>query len=217
MVKERFIFSFSFKLKMNKVLKLLIASDTFLWSGLGLIAPVLAIYIKDYLPGGSLTVVGVASMIFLITRVILQLIFSKIFTPKDRFWMVVVGTFCIALVPFFYMIARTVWHFYLAQVIYGFGAGLAFPAWFSLFASNLTKGQQGHEWAIYSAWVGISTGVAAFLGSWLANKISFNFVFLLAGCFALAGMIVLLRLQKENLKKVMPHEMFVAKHKHLCR
>lgn len=199
---------------MNKILKLLIASDTLLWTGLGLIAPILAIYIKDYLPGGSLTVVGIASMIFLITKVILQLIFSKIFEPKDRFWMVVLGTFCIGLVPFLYIVAKNVWHFYLAQIIYGFGAGLSFPAWFSLFASNLTKGKEGHEWAIYSGLVGIGMGGAAFLGSWLAHKVNFNLVFILAGCLALCGMAILLRLQKENLKKVKMHKMFVSKHKH---
>ncbi|MCS7134265.1 MAG: MFS transporter [Candidatus Pacearchaeota archaeon] len=197
---------------MNKTLKLLIASDAFLWAGLGLVSPILAIYIKDYLPGGSITVVGVASMVFLLTKVTLQLIFSKIFQPEDRFWMVVFGTFLIATVPFIYLVAKNIWQFFLAQLIYGFGAGLSFPAWFSLFASNLTKGKQGYEWSIYSAWVGISSGVSAYVGSWLANFFGFEFVFFLVGIFALTSASILLTLQKEGLKKKAKHEMFVGRH-----
>lgn len=200
---------------MNRILKLLIAADTLLWSGLGLISPILAIYVKDHLIGGSLTVVGIAAMIFLVTRVTLQLIFSKIFNPKDRFWMVVFGTFLIAFVPFLYMLSKNIWHLFLAQIIYGFGAGLSFPAWFSLFASNLTKGREGTEWSIYSAWVGISTGVSAFLGSWVASLFGFGFTFFIAGIFAISGMLVLLRLQKEKIEKISRHEMFGSKHKYL--
>ncbi|MEM4703179.1 MAG: MFS transporter [Candidatus Pacearchaeota archaeon] len=198
---------------MNRIVKLLIASDTLLWTGLGLVSPILAIYIKDYLPGGTIAVVGVATMLFLITKVILQLTFSKIFYPKDRFWMVVVGTLFVASVPFIYLSATAIWHLYVAQIVYGFGAGLAFPAWFSLFASNLTKGKQGHEWSIYSGFVSIGMGAAALVGAWLAETVSFSLVFILAGCFGVAGMIVLLGLQRENLKKILPYQMFINKHK----
>jgi len=197
---------------MNRTLKLLIASDSLVFSGIGLISPILAIFITGSLQG-TLTAVGIATAIFLIVRVILQLIFSKVFNPKDRFWMVVCGTFMIAIVPFIYLSCNSVGHLYLAQVVYGAGAGLAWPAWFSLFASNLTKGREGTEWSVYSAFVAGGTGATAYFGSLLAEKIGFNFVFVLAGCISIAGMIILLGLQKENLKKILPSEIFVAKHK----
>lgn len=198
---------------MNRILKILIAGDAFLWAGIGLISPILAIYIKDNLIGGSIAAVGIASMIFLLTRVTLQLIFSRIFYPKDRFWMVLFGTFFIALTPFIYLFSREVWQIFLAQLVYGFGAGLSYPAWFSLFASNLTKGKEGSEWSIYSAWVGITTGVSAFVGSWIASRLGFDFVFLLAGLLGLTGLFILFNLQKEKLGKTKRHEMFVNKHK----
>lgn len=198
---------------MNNTLKLLIVSDAFLNGALGLTSPILAVYLAGQLPGGSLTFVGLATMIFLFTKVVFQLIFSKIFQPKHRFFMVIVGTTLIAVVPFLYIFSKNVWVFCLVQIVYGLGAGLAYPAWFSLFASNLTKGKQGFEWSVYSGLVGVAVAAAAYGGSWIATKYGFNLVFFLTGCFALIGMIILLGLEKDNLKKILPSEMFVTKHK----
>jgi MFS family permease len=197
---------------MNRTLKLLIASDTLWLSGMGLVSPILAIYITDSL-NGALTAVGIATAIFLIIRLILQLIFSKVFSAKHRYFMVVVGAFIISTVPFIYMFSTNIFHLYIAQVVYGIGAGLGFPAWFSLFASSLTKGREGFEWSVYTAFVAAGTGITAYFGSLLANKFGFNLIFFLAGCLSLAGMIILLGLQKQNLKKILPSEMFVNKHK----
>lgn len=198
---------------MNNTLKLLIASDTLLNGGLGLASPILAIYITQQLPGGTLTFVGLATMIFLLTKVFFQLIFSKVFSPKHRFFMVIVGTTLIAATPFIYIFARSLGWFIFAQIIYGIGGGLAYPAWFSLFASNLDKGKQGFEWALYSGSVGIAVAAAAYAGSWIAKVYGFNWVFFFTGVFSLAGMIILLGLERDNLKKILPSEMFVAKHK----
>jgi len=198
---------------MNRTLKLLIASDTLVLCGFGLIAPILAIYVNDSIPGGGIAAVGIMTMIFLLSKTVFQLVFSKVFKPQHRFFMVVIGTLFIAIVPLVYLMSKQIWHFYLAQLLYGLGGGLAYPAWFSLFASNLTKGKQGFEWSIYSGLAGGGAGVAAFIGSSLASKIGFTVTFFIAGVIALIGMFILLGLERNNLKKILPSEMFVGKHK----
>lgn len=87
--------------------------------------------------------------------------------------------------------------------------GLAYPAWFSLFSSNLTKGKQGFEWSVYSGLVGIGAAVSASIGSILANKWGFNLVFFLAGIISIIGMVILLGLERNNLRRILPGEMFV--------
>jgi MFS family permease len=198
---------------MNRTLKLLIASDTLVFTGFGLITPILAIYINDSVIGGSITAVGIMTTIFLLTKTIFQLLFAKVFKPKHRFYMVWLGTFLIACVPIIYLISTKIWHFYIAEIIYGLGGGLAYPAWFSLFANNLTKGKQGFEWSIYSGLVGIGAAVSAFIGSFMATKLGFPITFLISGILALAGMLILLGLQKNNLKSILPGEIFINKHK----
>ena len=186
---------------MNKTLKLLIVSDVFVYGGLGLISPILAIFIKDNLIGGTIFAAGVASMIYLITHSILQILFAYKFKPKDRIWMLWLGTAIIALVPFGYIFSTSIYHIYFVELIYGIGAGFAYPSWSSLFTSNLEKGKRGFQYSIYSSAVGIGTAITAGVGAWLAERVSFQIVFALTGVLAIIGLLILFKLEKKILKK----------------
>lgn len=187
---------------MNKALKLLIFSDVFVISGFGFISPILAIFIKDNLIGGTIVSAGIASAIFLITHSLLQILFAYKFNPKDRIWMLWFGTGLIALVPFGYIFAKSIYHIFLIQFIYGIAAAFAYPSWSSLFTSNLEKGQRGFQYAIYSSSVGIATAITAGVGALIAEKIGFQWVFSFTGLFAIIGFLILLKLEKKILKKI---------------
>jgi MFS family permease len=177
---------------MNKTLKLLIISDVFVFSGFGLIAPILAIFIKDNLIGGTIFAAGIASAIFLVTHSLLQIFFSYKFNPKDRIWMLWLGTGLIALVPFGYIFAKSIYIIFVVQFIYGIGAAFAYPSWFSLFTTNLDKGKRGFQYSIYSAAVGVGSAITAGAGALLAEKIGFQWVFAITGLFAVIGFLTLL-------------------------
>lgn len=187
---------------MNKVLKWLIISDIFVFTGFGFISPIISIFINDNLVGGTIFAAGLASGIFLITHATLQIAFAYWFNPKDRFWMLLLGTLLISLVPFGYIFSTSINHIYFVQFLYGVGAGFAYPSWSSLFTSNLEKGQRGFQWSIYSSSVGIGSAIAASAGALIAEKISFNLVFILTGIFSIIGLLVLFKLSEKELKKI---------------
>jgi len=187
---------------MNKTLRLLILSDIFVLSGFGLIAPILSIFINDNLIGGTIFSAGLASTIYLLTHSLLQMFFAYKFNPKDRLWMLRLGTFIIACVPVGYIISTSIYHIYMVEFIYGIGAAFAYPSWSSLFTANLEKGKRGFQYATYSSSVGIGTALTAGIGAWIAEKTSFQLVFILTGFCALAGLFILFRLQKKILKKI---------------
>ncbi len=186
---------------MNKTLKLLIISDIFVLSGFGLIAPIMAIFINDRLVDGSIFSAGLASTIFLITHAGLQLLFSYKFKPRDRLWMLKVGTAIIALVPVGYILATSIYHIYIAEFFYGLGAAFAYPTWSSLFTSNLESGKRGFQYSIYSSSVGVGTALTAVAGAWLAEKVGFEWVFVMTGIFSMVGLFILFTLNKRILKK----------------
>ncbi len=198
-------------LKMNKTLRLLIISDIFVFTGFGLISPILAIFINDNLAGGSIFSAGLASTIFLLTHALLQIFFSYVFNPKDRLWMLRLGTAIIAFVPFGYVFSTSIYHIYLVEFCYGLGAAFAYPSWSSLFTAHLEKGKRGFQYSLYSSGVGIGTAATASLGAWIADKISFSvgiihlsgfqIVFIMTGLIATTGLICLLRLEKKALRK----------------
>ena len=97
------------------ILSILLAlfSDIFLITGFGLIEPILAIFIKEDLVGGTILTVGLASTLFLITKSIVQLPFSRyIDSHKDKMKWLVAGTFMVAFVPFIYIFAESINFFY---------------------------------------------------------------------------------------------------------
>jgi MFS family permease len=187
---------------MHKTLKLLTISDIFVFTGFGLVAPVLAIFIKDNLIGGTLLAAGISSAIFLIVHALLQILFADIFSAKDRRWMLILGTALIALVPFGYIFATNVWHIYIIQFVYGVGAGFAYPSWYSLFSSYLDRKEGGYQWSIYNSGVSIGTAISAAAGAWLAGIIGFRWVFLITGSIAVIGLLLLFKLDKNVGKKV---------------
>lgn len=189
--------------QMNRTLKLLIISDIFILSGYGLIAPILAIFINDNLKGGSIAAVGIASAIFLITHAVLQVFFAKIFNPKDRLWMLHIGTIIFVLVPIGYIFSTSIYHIYTAQFIHGIAAAFAYPSWSSFFTANLEKGRRGLQYAIYNSSVSVGTAITAYVGAELAQKIGFQIVFGMTGALTLIGFLILFGLEKkEVLKKI---------------
>jgi len=186
---------------MNKILKILVLSDIFLLTGFGFVSPILAVFIKDDLVGGTLFAAGLASAIFMITHSILQIIFSSIFNPKDRWWMILLGTGIIAIVPFCYLFSTNIWHIYIVQFFYGVGAGFAYPTWASFFTSNLDRGKRGFQWSLYSSSVGIGTAIAASTGAFIAERFGFNVVFIFTGLFTILSFLMLFLLDKKELLK----------------
>ena len=186
---------------MNRTLKLLIISDIFVLSGFGLIAPIMAIFINDKLVNGSIFSAGLASAIFLITHATLQLLFSYKFNPKDRLWMLKLGTAIIMLVPVGYILSTSIYHIYFVEFLYGIGAAFSYPTWSSLFTANLEKGKRGFQYSIYSSGVGIGTALTAAAGAWLAEEIGFEWVFVMTGICSMVGLFILFRLSKGILRK----------------
>ena len=83
---------------MNRVIKLLMISDIFVITGFGLIEPILSIFIKENLIGGSVFAAGLASTLFLVTKSVVQLPFSKYVDDHDnKIKWLIVGTFVIAI------------------------------------------------------------------------------------------------------------------------
>jgi DHA1 family quinolone resistance protein-like MFS transporter len=186
---------------MNTTLKLLIISDILVYGALGFVGPILSIFIDSNLTGGGIFTAGLASTVYLVTLSFLQIIFAYKFNPKDRLWMLWLGTGIIALVPIGYIFSTSIWHLFLAEFAYGIGAAFAYPSWSSLFTANLEKGKRGFQYSIYSSGLGIGTAITAAVGGLIAQTVGFKFVFVITSLLAIFGLLVLFKLNKKILKK----------------
>ena len=183
---------------MNKKLLLLILSDIFILSSFGLIAPIFAVFITENLIGGTLVTAGLATTVFLVVKSTVQLPLSKYFIDKEKHktHSLLLGTFLIITVPFIYFFAKSVYTIFVAQAIYGLGAAMAYPAWFSLFTTYIDKKHKGFEYTLWSTGVGLGSALAAFLGAYIVDFFNFKVLFFFVGIMAFLGFLLLIILDR---------------------
>jgi predicted MFS family arabinose efflux permease len=185
---------------MNRSTLLLIVSDIFVLTGFGLVQPILAIFIKDDLVGGTIFAAGLASMMFIITKSVVQMPLSKVVDRHQRSFrrrILIIGTFVLSVVPFIYIIADHVNYIYIAQVVEGVGSGLAYPAWVGIWSRSSDINHRSFDWSLYSTLTGIGTGLAALTGAGIAQFFGFTYAFLVVGAMSLFGCIILFKLDKQ--------------------
>lgn len=188
---------------MNRTVKLLMFSDVFVITGFGLIEPILAIFVKENLIGGTIFAAGLASALFLITKCIIQLPFSRyVDSHNQKVAWLTLGTFLVSLVPFIYIFSSHVYHIYIAEVLYGLGSGLAYPTWLGLWSTNLDKKHESFEWSLYSTLTGLGAAATAAIGAFVAEFFGFTYTFAFVGVMALTGCFILFLLEekKERIK-----------------
>jgi MFS family permease len=175
---------------MNRTMKLLLLSDIFVLTGFGLIQPILAIYINDG---------GVTGALFLFTKSMVQLPFGHYVDhqPGKTRWLIL-GTLLMAFVPVIYVTAQSIYHIYLAEIIYGLGSGLAYPTWLGLWSTNLNKGQESFQWSVYSTSTGLGTAATGAAGAAVASLAGFSTTFFLAGFLCFLGCIALLVMERRS-------------------
>jgi len=184
-------------------MKLLMLSDIFVLTGFGLIQPILAIYVNQDIVGGSVLTAGIASAIFMLTKSLVQLPFSKYLDTHGRKakWLIF-GTLLMALVPLIYLTSRSIYQVFLAELIYGIGSGLAYPTWLGLWSVNLEKGKESFQWSLYSTSTGIGTAATGAAGAVIADLSGFTATFLLAGLMCALGCLLLFHLESKMAEKI---------------
>jgi len=159
----------------------------------------MAIFIKDHIAGGTIFAAGIASALYLLVKALVQIPFSRyVDNRENKVKWLHIGTFLIVTVPFQYLFAKNILSIYIAQIIYGIGAGIAASAWLSLWSTHLDKHHEGFEWSVYSATVGLGTALSAFLGATLATYMGFKFTMFIMGTLSFIGLIVLLYVENKN-------------------
>lgn len=175
----------------NKVIKVMIASDVVLLTGFGFISPIFAIFIKENIQGGGVEVAGFAMAIYWGVKSILQIPFGKYLDKvkgeRDDLWFVVIGNVLAALAVFGYIFSFLPWHVYLCQGIYSLGMAMNIPGWCAIFTRHIDKGKEAFEWSTRSTFIGIGAGIAGALGGVIAAKLGFNILLTGVGIFALAS------------------------------
>jgi len=180
-----------FLLKMNPVIRFFIIADVVTYGAVGLLAPIFALYIDEFITGGGPEVAGVAAAIFLFTKSISQVpaaaIIDKIYGEKDDFLVLFIGMIVGSLVPLSYLFIDTPLQLYIVQFILGLALGATFPSFMAIFTRHSESGREATVWGIYYMLVDFSAATAGAIGGVLAVTIGFEKVIIAVTLIGLLG------------------------------
>src|SRR3989338_4077217 len=189
----------------NKVIKILIASDFLLQAGWGLSGPIFAIFLTKQIQGGDIKMVGFIAMAYWITKSIVQPFIAhqldKNHGEKDDFQFLIAGMYIANLVPLGYVFSTQPWHIFALEVIRGLAMACVIPTWSGIFTRHIDKGREAFSWSLESTGIGLAAGIAGAFGGILASVLGFKVVFVLVSLFGLLSSSTLLLIRKNIFSK----------------
>ncbi|MBI3020231.1 MAG: MFS transporter [Parcubacteria group bacterium] len=184
-----------FLLSVNPAIRFMILSD-FVWMGaVGLIVPIFALLVDDFIPGSTAATVGFAASIYLITKSVVQIFAASVIDwirgEKDDFWILFIFSFIGAVLPLAYLFMTTPAHLYLIQFLYGVCIAFTFPSFMALFTRHLDTRKEGTEWGVYYTINDLGSAFTAFAGGVIATVIGFKMLIFISVGVSVAGVLFL--------------------------
>lgn len=188
-------FRYHFLKDINPVIRFLIISDTVIIGAAGLLGPIFALFIKDFIRGGNEAVAGIAAGVYLFSRSILQVpiahFIDKIRGEKDDFWFMFGFSILISVIPLFYLIIRIPLHLYIVQFVLGIFSAFTYPSYMAIFTRHIDKEKEGTEWSIYFMLTDITSAILAVVGGYLAVLSGFPILIVTVVVLSLFGSLLL--------------------------
>ncbi len=182
--------------EINPIIRFLIVSDVLVVGAAGMLSPIFAIFVKDFIKGGNTEVVGTAIAIYLITKSVFQIpiaaVIDKIRGEKDDFYFMISFSILMSLVPLLYLLAKEPWHLYLIQFLLGFFSAMVFPSFMAIFTRHIDKSKEGMEWGIYFTLTDLISAALAAVGGYIALTIGFPYLIVCLAVISTLGSLMLL-------------------------
>ncbi|MFA5359250.1 MAG: MFS transporter [Patescibacteria group bacterium] len=179
----------------NPVVRFLIISDTVLTGAAGLLGPIFALFITEFITGGNEAVAGLAAAIYLFTKSVLQIpiahLIDRIRGEKDDFWLMFIFTVLIAFVPLLYLVISTPLELYIVQFVLGAFTAFTFPTYMAIFTRHIDREKEGTEWGVYFTLTDLTSAALAALGGYIAVSSGFQALIITVVILSFGGALLL--------------------------
>ncbi|OGZ26940.1 MAG: hypothetical protein A2365_02285 [Candidatus Nealsonbacteria bacterium RIFOXYB1_FULL_40_15] len=194
--------------RINKVIKVLIISDFFLNSALGIYSPVFALFIMQRITGDmaeAAKVAGFATLFYWTAKSLLQIPLAvqmdKRKGEKDDFYFMIVGALLASLAPLGFIISSSAWHIYLFNILQSVGMAMTIPSWYAIFTRHVDKGKEAFEWGANSSFLSLGVGITGALGGITAALFGFNFIFIATAVLGIISTASMIAIRKDLCEK----------------
>ena len=183
---------------MNRNIKILLTSSILIHSGVNLLAPVYAIFIKNI--GGTIFDAGATIGFYAILVGVLYLLFGKIKEQTlSRKQMISLGYLFFFIGYVLYIFASSPLHIFGIQSLLAIGQAIVNPSWSAIIATSLDKGRERKIYSDFYGYRSIFEGIAAIVGGFFAMNFGFDTVFCIMALFALTASILSSFIKEKNI------------------
>lgn len=186
--------------RINRVIKILIASDFLLQAGWGLSGPIFAIFLTKQIQGADLKMVGFIAATYWIVKSVVQPFIAhqldKNHGEKDDFQFLIAGMYVANLIPLGYIFAAQPWHIFALEAVRGLAMACVVPTWAGIFTRHIDKEREAFSWSMESTGIGFAAGAAGAFGGIIASVLGFQAIFVLVSLFGLLASSSLLLIKK---------------------
>lgn len=179
----------------NPVVRWFIISDVFVVGAAGMLGPVFALFIENFIEGANAATVGTAAGIYLITKSLFQIpiatIIDRIRGEKDDFFFLVTFSVLMTATPLLYLAIDQTWQLYLVQFVLGFFAAMTFPSFMAILTRHIDHKREGTEWGVYYTLVDLSGAALAAIGGYIAYTIGFPALIIAVSGVGMLGSLML--------------------------
>jgi len=163
--------------KLNKSLRILIATNTIMVFVVGMLAPFYAVFVQEI--GGGIAFAGFSWALFSIVAGVLIFLFSQWqMKVKEQELLLALGYFIRGAVFLSYAFMGGVTQLIFTQILWGIGVALGTPAFDSIYSMHTNKTDSIVQWGQWEGIAAIATGVAAIVGGILIQIAGYFFVFI---------------------------------------
>ncbi|OGZ59586.1 MAG: hypothetical protein A3B96_02040 [Candidatus Spechtbacteria bacterium RIFCSPHIGHO2_02_FULL_43_15b] len=187
--------------KVNKVIKVLVATDVIIYSSWGLAMPIFAVFVLDSIKNGDEGVIGMTVGVYWVVKSILQMPIGKFLDREggegDDLWFMIIGTFIASFIPIGFIFASEPMHLYILEGIHAAAMAMVIPAWGGIFTRHMDKGVEAETWGVESSALGLGVGIAGIAGGFIAEAMGFIPLFIAVSVIGMFGTFMLLLIKKD--------------------
>jgi len=164
--------------KLNKSLRVLIATNTVMVFIIGMFSPFYAVFVQKI--GGGIAFAGFSWAIFSIVAGVLTLLFSRWqMKIKEQELLLALGYFIRGAVFLSYAFMDSITQLIITQILWGVGVALGTPAFDSIYSSHTDKTTNSIvQWGQWEGIAAIAIGLAAIIGGVLIQAVGYFSVFI---------------------------------------
>ncbi len=180
--------------EINPFVRILILADTIINSASGLLGPIFALFIADFITGGNELVAGISAGVYLLTKSVVQIpvaaYIDKNRGERDDFWLLFIFSITTGLIPLAYLFINSEMQLYFVQFCLGISAAFTFPTFVAMFTRHVDKNKEGTEWAIYYTFNDVAIATLSILGGYIASRFGFHVLIITASMISVVGSIM---------------------------